>query len=169
MGGNNISEDFKFSEFVVSSRFPDLLEGVRLSQNQKYRLYILAQLTIVPERIRSHVKTIITQGIRNYALFKALKDVGYKVSDTSQHFFNDPFDAAFDFYKEVKDRWTGKLDIMGCRAATYQAYCFIKRECRHGFGQMYWSKPDIKNPDSTGFVHIGAITPDHKGETWTVG
>jgi len=165
MDTKRVTKNFLWSELLVSSSFPELAAKIILDEKDKYNYYHLISTTLQPQREFSSIQTKIVQGKRSLELYQAIKNVGFNPSASSQHFCRNPFDCAIDFQK-IRLYDDGKININMSRIATYEAFLWIKKHCRFGFGQMYHTAPIIES-EQIGFVHIGSVTPARQGETWT--
>lgn len=144
-----LSKNFSSSEFCRSASLP----GYRVEPTyyQLKQMEALCKLILQPLRdrvaglckLKGKQKIIrINSGIRDQAIFKALKTKGYKPSATSDHFYhsiiNPTGSGAADLswpYAKFKEADYGRI------------YKFVERQYSHYSNQIIWYR-------SKDFIHI---------------
>lgn len=145
----DISDNFSYSEFLVSGSFKELLEGIEFTEYERFKCFMLVKTQLQPARDYIKRPIILTSGFRTPELVKALRAKGYQASLTSDHLFGG-FSAAVDFK---------------CYDPHYSEgiYNFFRRNIPHSFGQLICYRDTLRKITH---IHTSLPTEKHHAEVW---
>ena len=149
----NITNNFKWSEFIVSSRYPELAKKIYLNPSDKQKTWFLTSTILQPLRTALAKRIIITSGKRSPEL-----NIKVSGSPTSDHLFKN-LSVAADFtilndraapedFMLLKDK--NAVDNTTMR----RAWGWLRMYCGNSIGQLIWYKE--KN-----IMHVSLPTPKH--------
>ena len=129
-----LTKNFDLSEFLTSSRFPELIKDIHIADSYKWNLFKLCAIHLQNIRDFLKVPLCVTSGYRTPALNRALKG-----SNLSQHMFGE----AADF-------------VVSGQLAMEDALAFIKHDLwpavgdcidyRDNSGNMLWIHISLPSP-----------------------
>jgi len=128
-----LTENFKFKEFIVSSSYPDYVEKLYNTVDQfQFNIYTLCHFIMQPLRNKFKIPLFITSGYRDEFLNE-------KVGGTKNS--NHLTGRACDFT-------VAKL----FRVELFRIYKFLKEEMRYELGEIILYRNEDNNPE---FIHVG--------------
>lgn len=142
------TENFSYSEFLVSSSFPDLARKMSFDEYEKFKVYCLCAIILEPVRRKFGAPIRITSGKRSAELNEKIGG-----SETSDHLFIDECaccDFAFDnstytlgAFHHIKENMKDKIGqlILYERSGGIAKHVHVSLPSRKNQGEIYISKP----------------------------